>query len=86
MLRMLSEGAALFLLPFVLYAGLLVAQRRFPIVRESWSDGSLIWLTGAGVSLAILGLLGLGFFAERYRGPYAPAHMENGRLVPGHME
>lgn len=86
MLRMLSEGAALFVLPFLLYAALLLAQRRFSFMREAWTDGSLLWLTGAGLSLAILGLLALGFFAERHSGSYAPAHLENGRLVPGHME
>ena len=86
MLRLLSEGVVLFLLPFALYGVLLAAQRRYSFVRESWNDGSFIWLTAAGLGLAILGLLGLGLFSSRYHGAYAPAHIENGRLVPGHME
>ena len=86
MLRLIGEGAALFLLPFVLYAGLLAAQRRFSILREASADGSLIWLTAAGLGLAIVGLLALGLFSDRYKGSYVPAHLEGGRLVPGHME
>ena len=86
MLRLLSEGVGLFLLPFAFYVLLLLAQRRFAFLREAWSDGTFAWLLGAGLGLAALGLLALGFFSERHRGAYTPAHIENGRLVPGHME
>lgn len=86
MLRLVSEGLGLFLLPFAAYMLLLLAQRRYPLLRQSWASGSLVWLTAAGLGLAILGLLGLGLFSERYRGAYAPAHIENGRLVPGSMQ
>ena len=86
MLRLVSEGATLFLLPFGAYAVLLVAQRRYPFIRDAWSSGSLTWLAGAGLGLAVLGLLLLGLSGERHRGAYVPAHVDNGRLIPGHME
>lgn len=86
MLRMLSEGAGLFLLPFLAYALLLVAQKRIPFVREAWTNQSLGRLAGAGLAVTIVGLLLLGLFGERHRGAYVPAHIDAGRLVPGHME
>lgn len=86
MLRVLSEGAGLFLLPFVAYTLLLLAQQRIPFVRESWTNQYLGRLAGAGLVFTIVGLLLLGLFGERHRGAYVPAHIDAGRLVPGHME
>jgi hypothetical protein len=86
MLRMSAEGAGLFLLPFMAYVVLLLIQRRFPFVRDRWSNGHLARMTGVGLAFAILGLVALGLFGERHRGSYVPAHIENGRLVPGRME
>jgi hypothetical protein len=86
MLRLLSEGFGLFLLPFAAYILLLLAQRRFSFLRDAWSNGVLAWLLGSGLGLAIFGLLALGLLSERHKGAYTPAHIENGRLVPGHME
>ena len=86
MLRIFGEGAGLFLLPFAAYALLLVAQRRFPFVREAWAGRFSVPLAATGLALAIFGLLSLGFFADRHRGAYQPAHLDHGRLVPGAME
>lgn len=86
MLRMLGEGGVLFLLPFMAYAILLVAQNRFPFVREAWGSRLSVPLAAAGLGLAIVGLLVMGTFGERHRGAYLPAHIEHGKLVPGHMQ
>jgi hypothetical protein len=43
-------------------------------------------LTLAGLSAAIVFMVFYGLLAERHHGAYVPAHIENGRLVPGHIE
>ena len=43
-------------------------------------------LSVAGLALVLGGLLLNGFFADRHEGAYAPAHIENGRLVPGAIQ
>lgn len=86
MLRFSAEGLALFLLPFGVYAILLFIGHRVPFLRNGWAPRSLLILAALGFGLTILGLLGLGVFSERYRGAYVPAHLDAGRLVPGHME
>jgi hypothetical protein len=84
--RVLLDGLGLFAAPFLVYGLVLVLRQRYPFVAESWSRGSLAWLTLTGLVLVVAGLLLFGSFAGRYRGAYVPAHIEDGRLVPGHIE
>lgn len=86
MLRLSAEGIALFLSPFGVYAILLFVGHRLPFLRKGWGPRPLLILAAFGFGLTILGLLGLGVFSGRYRGAYVPAHLDAGRLVPGHME
>ncbi len=83
--RALLEALGLFLAPFALYAAFLIFRARHPLVAESWSRGALSWLTLAGLALAIAGFVYLGFFGVE-QGAYIPAHMENGRLLPGRFQ
>ena len=86
MIRQLAIGLALFLAPFAIYALFTWAARPGAGSRpaDSWSARALAWLTIAGLLLII------GSFAvwvQNSGAPpgaiYVPAHMENGRLVPG---
>lgn len=86
MLRGLVDAGALFLVPFVAYALLLLLRRRYPFVLDAWTQGPIATLVVAGLALAVAGTLLTGFFANRHRGAYVPAHIENGALVPGRME
>ena len=86
MLRGLADGLALFLLPFLLYALALLAQRRFGLFGPQWSRGRLVLLAVAGLGLVIAGLLVLGLLQPRGEGAYVPAHVEGGRLVPGRIQ
>ncbi|MGA3303769.1 MAG: DUF6111 family protein [Methylovirgula sp.] len=86
MWRVLWEPALLFLSPFIAYAGLLVIQRTPPFSRAPWSQKAVSLLTLAGLSAAIVFMVFYGLLAERHHGAYVPAHIENGRLVPGHIE
>jgi len=85
MTRAVIQGLVLFFLPFVLFAGYLIARRRNPLLWTHWSDQSL-WLTIAGLSFVIVSLVATGLLAERQTGTYVPTHVENGRVVPGHFE
>lgn len=86
MARAFIEPLLLFLAPFVFYALYLVARQRTPHARSSWSRRALAILTIAGLLLAIGFLVFVGVSARREQGAYRPAHIENGRLVPGRSE
>ena len=84
MIRPVFTELVLFLAPFVVYAIYLVATRAQVFDRISWPPKTL-------ATLAIIAfLLMIGSFAilSHYSGAppgstYVPAHMENGKFVPG---
>jgi uncharacterized membrane protein (DUF485 family) len=82
MTRAILEGAAAFLIPFVLFAMFLTARRRNPLAIESWSQ-SAFWLVMAGLGCVFFGFILTGIFADRQTGVFVPTHVENGVLVPG---
>ena len=86
MWRILWEPALLFLSPFLAYAGVLVLRRVPPFSRSHWQRQTVSLLTLLGLAAAIAFMIAYGLLAERHKGAYVPAHIENGRLVPGHME
>ena len=83
MWRVILEPAAFFDTPFVAYWLYLVARRRYPFAVEHWTHGALAGLVIAGLAVAVAGTFLVGLRAERHFGAYVPAHMENGKLVPG---
>ncbi|BDV34547.1 MULTISPECIES: DUF6111 family protein [Methylocystis] len=85
MWRIALQTALLFLTPFVAYVGFHLLQRRWPFVAELWHGRVLSLLTIAGLITAIAGMLTLGL-TGRQQGAYVPAHVENGRLVPGQFQ
>ena len=86
MWRALTEPVALFLAPFVLYVVYLLALQRHPLKTAHWPNQTVIGLTTAGLAIAVAGMLFFGLTASRNTGGYVPAHVENGRVVPGHFE
>lgn len=84
MIRYVGEFG-LFLLPFALFFLFLVATRREVFAPEHWR-GARGWLAIAGVTFAIAGLVVETLWRDRREGAYVPAHMENGKLVPGHFQ
>ena len=85
MSRVILESIGLFLTPFALYVAILVFRARHPLIAASWSRGALSWLTLAGLALAIGGIVYAGLAGSEH-GAYVPAHVENGRLLPGHFQ
>jgi hypothetical protein len=74
----------LFIAPFVAYALFLWATRAGVLDVSSWPLRRLTWLTIASLVLVIASLLALAQFGGAPPGStYVPAHLENGRLVPG---
>jgi Family of unknown function (DUF6111) len=84
MIRPVFTEVALFITPFVLYALFLWATREGVLDVDAWSMPRLIWLTISALVLVIISFLFLAQFGGAPPGStYVPAHMENGRLVPG---
>jgi hypothetical protein len=86
MWRFMIEPALLFLSPFAFYAASLMLRRTPPFTGDAWSRGTVSWLTLAGLVVAISGMILVGVYAERHSGAYVPAHIENGKLVPGKLD
>jgi hypothetical protein len=86
MLRALLEPVALFLAPFIAFALYLALRARYPLAVEHWTRGRVSTLTLTGLVIAALGMFLFGLAAPRGHGTYVPAHVENGQLIPGHIE
>jgi hypothetical protein len=84
MIRPALTEIGIFLIPFAVYALFLIATRSGLLVQSSWpvhmiaklAIGSLLLVIGSLVLLA-------NFSGAPPRSTYVPAHVENGRLVPG---
>ena len=85
MLRSVIEEVLLFVLPFCVFAGYLIVNRRNPLDVEHWSR-HVFWLAIVGLGLAIALVVYGGWTAPQSRGAYEPPHMENGTLVPGRFK
>ena len=86
MLRLVGEPLLLFSLPFIAYALFVLAYSARFEDGKAWSGLHVSRLGLAGLALALAGLLLFGFGAERHRGAYVPAHVENGQLLPGRWQ
>lgn len=84
MIRPLLQEVGIFLIPFALYAIWLVSTRAPVADAASWPMRRLGYLTVSALALVIVSLLVLADFSGAPPGStYVPAHMENGKLVPG---
>lgn len=84
MIRPILTEIALFLAPFAAYAVFLWATRAGVLDAMSWSPQRLLWLTIAALVLMIGSFIMLAHFSGAPPdSAYEPAHMEDGKLVPG---
>jgi hypothetical protein len=84
MARPIITEIVLFLLPFLLYAAFLWATREGVLDPASWPVRRLAWLTGVALVLVVVSFIVLAEYSGAPpRSTYVPAHMENGRFVPG---
>jgi hypothetical protein len=87
MIRPVATEIALFLLPFALYAIYLAATRADVLHPDTWSLAALGWLTIAALALMLGSFIVLAHFSgDAPNSQYIPAHIEDGKLVPGHAK
>ena len=84
MIRPALTEIGIFLVPFGLYALFLVATRSGLLVQSSWPIYLVARLVLGSLLLVILSFLLLAHFSGGSpNSTYVPAHVENGKLVPG---
>ena len=87
MIRPVATEIALFLAPFVIYAIYLAATRAGVLHPDAWTWPTLAWLAIAALVLVLGSFIVLAHFSgDSPNSPYVPAHIEDGKLVPGHSK
>lgn len=84
MIRPVLTEIGIFLIPFAVYAVILIARRHGIFIKTSWPTRVVGQLTFVALLLVILSLVLLANFSGAPPGTtYTPAHMENGKLIGG---
>ena len=84
MIRPLLTEVGIFLIPFAVYALFLIATRSGVLAQSSWPVHMIAKLAIGSLLLVIVSLVLLANFSGAPpRSTYIPAHIEDGRLVPG---
>jgi Family of unknown function (DUF6111) len=84
MIRPVLTELALFLLPFVLYFVFLWATRAKILDPQAWAWSTIAWLTIAAFVMVVGSFVVIAQFSGSPPGStYIPAHMEDGKFVPG---
>jgi heme/copper-type cytochrome/quinol oxidase subunit 3 len=84
MIRPIATEVALFLMPFALYAVFLLATRAGVLHPDAWSLPKIAMLAIASFMLMLASFLLLAQFSGAPPGStYVPAHVEDGKFVPG---
>ena len=84
MIRPVLTEIGIFLIPFGIYALFLLATRSAIVAQSSWPIHLVARLLLGSLLLVILSLVLLAQFSGGApNSTYFPAHIENGRLVPG---
>jgi len=84
MIRPVLTELALFLAPFVLYAIFLLATRADVFHPDAWTWSAIGWLTIGALVLVVGSFVVIAQFSGAPPGStYVPAHVEDGKFVPG---
>jgi hypothetical protein len=84
MIRPIFTEIALFITPFVLYAAFLLATRAGVMQPSAWAPPRLVALVIVSLALVVGSFVILAQFSGARPGStYVPAHVEDGKLVPG---
>lgn len=84
MIRPVLTEIGIFLIPFAVYAMFLIATRSGVLTSSSWPVIVVARLAIVAFLLTILSLVLLAHFSGAPpNATYVPAHIENGKLVPG---
>jgi hypothetical protein len=84
MIRPVFTEVGLFLTPFVIYAAFLLATRTGVLQSDSWTLRRVAGLVIASLVLVVASFLFLAQFSGAPPGStYVPAHVDDGKFVPG---
>jgi hypothetical protein len=84
MIRQALTEIGIFLIPFAVYALFLVATRSGLTMRSSWPVVIVGRLLLGSLLLVVVSLIMLAQFSGAPpNSTYVPAHIENGKLIPG---
>ena len=84
MVRPFLTELVLFVVPFAAYVLFLWATREGVLHPDSWSLKIVGWLTAAALILMIGSFVVIAqFTGAPPNSTYVPAHLENGKFVPG---
>jgi len=84
MIRPVLTELGIFLIPFVAYALFLIATRSGVFVQSSWPAHLVAKLVLGSLLLVIVSFILLAHFrGAPPDSTYVPAHIENGKFVPG---
>jgi len=84
MIRTVFTEIGLFLTPFMLYTAFLLATRAGVLAPSAWTMPRLAALVIVSLVLVVGSFLILAQFSGAPPGStYVPAHIENGKFVPG---
>ena len=84
MIRPVATEILLFVAPFVLYAVFLWATKAGVMDLESWPLSRIAWLLIAALVLMVGSFIYFAHFTGSPPGStYVPAHIEDGKFVPG---
>ena len=84
MIRPLLTEIGIFLIPFAVYAAFLLATRSGLLVQSSWPLHILAKLSIGALLLVVISFVLLAHYSGAPpHSTYIPAHIENGKLIPG---
>jgi Family of unknown function (DUF6111) len=84
MIRPAFTEIGIFLIPFAVYAMFLIATRSGLMLQSSWPAHIIAKLVLGSLLLVVISFILLAHFSGGSpNSTYIPAHIENGRLVPG---
>jgi uncharacterized protein DUF6111 len=84
MIRPALSEVGIFLIPFAVYALFLIATRSGLLVQSSWPLHVIAKLVLGSLILVVISFILLARFSGAApNSTYVPAHIENGKLVPG---
>ena len=84
MIRPAFTEIGIFLIPFALYAVFLIATRSGVLQQSSWPAHIITKLVLGSLMLVVVSFILLAHFSGAApNSTYVPAHIEDGRLIPG---
>jgi hypothetical protein len=84
MIRPAFTEIGIFLIPFAVYVAFLLATRSGLLVQTSWPLPIVARLAVGSLLLVVVSFVLLAHFSGASpNSTYIPAHIENGRLIPG---